>query len=64
MSAEPKPSMVSVDPGALYALLSALSGPPHRVRELQATRGLPGDQMNPIDKLVEQYNAFVQETTT
>ena len=56
--------MVSVDPGALYALLSALSGPPHWVRELQATRGLPGDPINPIDKLVEQYNAFVQETTT
>jgi len=53
-----EPTTVTVSADALSRVLVALIGPPHRIRELQATRslhklGFP----NPIDILIEQYNA-------
>ena len=56
------PEKVLVDAYALGLLLHALAGASYEVRELQATRGLPllpGHDPNPIDTLVEQYNAAV-----
>ncbi len=52
---------VSVDGTALRQVLMALIGPSHLIRELQATRGLKGltDVANPIDVLLEQFNAEV-----
>jgi hypothetical protein len=52
-----------VDTDALYAVLQALIGPGHLVRELQYTRGLPPLSLhpdrpaprNPIDVLIENY---------
>lgn len=52
---------VTVNAKALRRLLSALIGPPHYIRELQATRdngmGLFDD--NPIDILCKEYIAAV-----
>ena len=52
---------VTVNAKALRRLLSALMGPPHYIRELQATRdngmGLFDD--NPIDILCKEYIAAV-----
>ena len=48
---------ITVDAQALRRILQALTGPPHLIRELQATRGiaeLTGD--DPIGTLVKQYN--------
>jgi|GEM_PF-1586572 len=48
--------MVDVSAVALHTLLTALVGPAHLVRELQATRGqLIGDD-NPINVLINEYN--------
>lgn len=49
---------VSVDALALRQVLEALVSAPHRIRELQATSGLPD---NPIDILVKQYNDYATE---
>ena len=49
---------IEVDADALYQVLTAIGGDPYRIRELQATRGLPGGS-NPIEILVEEYNAAV-----
>lgn len=46
---------VIVSAEALRQVLQALIGPPHLIREIQFTRGLPGDD-NPIDLLVREYN--------
>ena len=48
---------ISVDAGALEALLHAVVGPGHLIRELQVTRNLPG---SPISTLVEQFNAYAE----
>ena len=52
---------VTVNAKALRRLLSTLMGPPHYIRELQATRdngiGLFDD--NPIDILCKEYIAAV-----
>lgn len=48
--------LIPVDAKALQRILEALYGPPHMIRELQATVSLPD---NPIEKVREQYNAFV-----
>lgn len=53
---------IEVSADALRAVLQALNGPPHYIRELQCTRGLPqlGDMPpNPIDVLIAEYNAAV-----
>jgi len=50
---------VWVDEDALLRVLAALNGPPHHIRELQATRDLetlPGMDKNPIDILIEDLN--------
>ena len=51
---------VTVPEKALRQVLAALNGPPHYIRELQATRRLPGDY-NPIDVLCDAYNKWVDE---
>lgn len=51
---------VTVSAEALRQVLMALNGPAHYIRELQVTRGpLVGDD-NPINILVEEYNAAVK----
>lgn len=58
----PERQMVSVDAQALRTILQALIGPPHHIRELQATRSiaeLTGD--DPIGVLVEDFNRAVQQ---
>lgn len=47
---------VSVDAMALRALLVALDGPGHHIRELQAIRSLGN---SPIDKVLDQFNQAV-----
>lgn len=48
---------VTVNADALRQVLQALNGPSHYIRELQVTRGpLVGDD-NPINILIEEYNA-------
>lgn len=53
-----EPALVTVDAKALRQVLQALIGPPHHVRELQATR-TPESLFpeNPINVLVDQYNS-------
>lgn len=48
---------VTVDADALRDLLEALVGPYYLMLELKATQGSGG---NPIDRLIEQYNAAAQ----
>ena len=50
---------VSVSAKALHQVLGALTGPPHYIRELQATRNLPGVE-NPINTLIDEYNAAIE----
>lgn len=49
---------VTVSASALRAVLVALNGPGHYIRELQVTRGPLFD--NPIDTLLTQYNEQVE----
>lgn len=49
---------VTVNAKALREVLLALVGPAHHIRELQATRGLPGYE-NPIDTLIREFNEAV-----
>jgi len=51
---------ITVSAEALRQVLQALIGPPHHIRELQATMSLPGDA-NPIKTLYEEYNAEVDK---
>lgn len=46
---------VFVNAPALREVLQAIVGPAHLIRELQATRNLPGE-MNAINQLVTEYN--------
>lgn len=56
--AEAKPSNeLTVSANSLRHVLNALNGPGHLIRELQATRLLPGGT-NPIDQLVNEYNTW------
>jgi hypothetical protein len=50
---------VLVSKTALIELLNALEGPGHRIREIQATRGISAlmDEENPIEKLKRQVLA-------
>lgn len=53
---------ITVDAKALREVLDALVGPPHLMRELQATRSLHRlTHDNPIEMLIEQYNAAAIE---
>jgi hypothetical protein len=49
---------ITVSAKALRELVSAAVGSPHHVRELQATRGLPGFD-NCIDVLQREFNEWV-----
>jgi hypothetical protein len=52
---------VTVDASALREVLLALVGPPHLVRELQATRDKPPlFEGNPIDTLLSDFNRAVE----
>jgi hypothetical protein len=48
---------VEVAAEPLRQVLTALTGPPHHIRELQATRKLPGTE-NPINQLILEFNAW------
>lgn len=50
---------VQVSAKALHRVLGALVGPSHYIRELQATRNLPGE--NPINTLIDEYNAAIEK---
>ncbi|MBK9497391.1 MAG: hypothetical protein IPO08_23295 [Xanthomonadales bacterium] len=53
---------VTVSATALRQILQALVGPPHYIRELQATRDKPPILVgNPIDKLIAEYNAAADQ---
>lgn len=52
--------MIEVDALALRDVLTALNGPPHLIREMQATISLTLVE-NPIRTLIEQYNAAIQD---
>lgn len=55
-------SKITISAEPLRQILQALLGPGHHIRELQATRSLHAlGHPNPIDTLVEEYNAFVEE---
>lgn len=62
---EPSPTeTIPVDADALGQILRALLGPEHLIRELQFTLNTPllkGMAQNPINRLVDQYNAGCQE---
>ena len=52
---------LSISAEPLRRVLEALNGPPHLIRELQATRGpLVGDD-NPINIIIEEFNEQVKE---
>lgn len=56
-------ALIAVDARALHDVLSALQGPSHLIRELQAIQGLPplgGETHDPIGKLSQQYNAWTE----
>jgi hypothetical protein len=50
---------VTVSAKALARVLTAFNGPPHYIRELQATRDIPGVEDHPIDVLIKEYNLAV-----
>jgi hypothetical protein len=52
---------VTVNAKALGEILSALVGPGHLMREIQATRGPLVGKDNPINILVAEYNAAVEK---
>lgn len=43
-----------VDAEAIKALVHALQGPDYMVKELQVTRNLPGDNLNPLKIVIDQ----------
>ncbi|UZJ58250.1 hypothetical protein OKW98_16740 [Pseudomonas sp. KU26590] len=47
---------LEVNPISLRALLIAVTGAPHEIREIQACLGIPD---NPIDQLLREYNDWV-----
>lgn len=55
---------IFVDSTALRRILTALVGPPHHIRELQATRDRPPILIgNPIDALIKEYDTQVVGAT-
>lgn len=57
----PGRQMIAVDGAALRQILIALVGPPHLVRELQATRSLHAlGHPNPIDIILADFNRQAQ----
>jgi hypothetical protein len=52
-------NLVAVDAASMHTLLTALYGPAHHIRELQACAGLPG---SPLALLLDQYNVQVADT--
>lgn len=53
-------ALVPVSLDALHQLLQALNGAPHYIREIQATRNLPGVK-NPINVLIDDFNRWADE---
>lgn len=58
MSEEAK--KISVNAKALFRVLSALNGPPHHIKELQATRASYLG-LNPINTLTDEYNSWATQ---
>ena len=54
---------VTVDAESLRKILTALNGPSYFIREIQATRNLPG-RKNPIDILTDEFNQAVVASNT
>lgn len=59
-----KAQTIEVDATALRAVLVALTGPGHLIRELQVMNSpslsaLSPDELNPIGTLLKQFNAWV-----
>ena len=53
---------ITVNASALRQVLYALNGPPHLIRELQATRDRPPIMKgNPIDYLIREFNSFAEK---
>lgn len=52
---------ITVNADALRQVLQALVGPGHLIRELQATRGPIVGKDNPINLLIEEYNAAAEK---
>jgi hypothetical protein len=53
------PQRIEVDAAALKRVLAALAGPPHLIREIQATRHLPALGIhNPFAVLLAEYEAW------
>jgi len=57
MSNNPK---IEVSASALKELLTAVTGEPHLIREIQASRFLPGDNNNCITVLVEEFKDYTE----
>jgi hypothetical protein len=55
---------VSVSAKAIHELLTALNGPSHLVRELQALRNPPFGAENPINILIEEFNCEMERIKT
>lgn len=54
---------ITVSRAALYEVLHALVGPPHYIRELQATRSLHFlGHPNPIETLIAEFEAAAKAT--
>ncbi|MDE1179443.1 hypothetical protein [Paraburkholderia sp.] len=51
---------IEVDAKALREVLVALNGPGHYIRELQVTRNPVICPDNPINKLTDEFNAWVE----
>lgn len=58
----PKPNTIPVNANALRLVLSALEGPGHLIRELQAARSIEAllGGTNPISELVRNYNEAIK----
>lgn len=56
------PTTIPVNAEALRAVLEALNGPGHLIRELQAIRGIEPltGRINPINELIRNYNEAIQ----
>lgn len=53
---------IAVSAKALRQLLTAVVGPPHYILELLATRGPLVGEDNPINILIDEYNAWAKVT--
>ena len=48
---------VKISQAPLRQLLTALVGPAHHIREIQATMDLPFDNTNPLKQVIDEFNS-------